>query len=147
MLKKKTINEVRRALRNFPETSARRKSSRSRRTEYSPRELQHFKSLLLEMMEEVKEDLRALSSAISEEQNGYLVSRQTDFLRSLEAALKRIEEGKYGRCTSCGKLIEKERLEAVPHTQLCVACKNSQKPKPVPPSIMVRPFVINGEQE
>lgn len=41
-------------------------------------------------------------------------------LRQVEEALERIEAGEYGRCTSCGKEIPAERLEAVPWTTLCI---------------------------
>ena len=50
-------------------------------------------------------------------------SREGKFLNHLEDALSRIDRGEYGRCTVCGKLIEKERLEAVPHAQQCLQCK------------------------
>ena len=50
-------------------------------------------------------------------------SREGKFLNYLDDALKRIERGDYGFCTECGKLIDKERLEAVPHSTLCVKCK------------------------
>jgi RNA polymerase-binding protein DksA len=41
-------------------------------------------------------------------------------LREVEDALKRIEEGKYGTCSACGKTIPVERLQAVPWTTLCI---------------------------
>jgi DnaK suppressor protein len=148
MLKRKTINQVRRALKSFPRKHSSQQSvGRTERDEYSRQELDHFKNILRGMIEDVKEDLRALSSSLSDEQNGLLISRQTDFLRSLEAALRRAEEGKYGRCTSCGKLIEKERLEAVPHTQLCVPCKQAGKTKMGVTVVPSRPLSMGGDEE
>src|SRR5450432_253235 len=44
-------------------------------------------------------------------------------LRSLEDALRAIEEGSYGSCTSCGGDIPPKRLEAVPWSSCCVACQ------------------------
>jgi DnaK suppressor protein len=41
-------------------------------------------------------------------------------LSEIEAALKRIEGGTYGRCTACGKEISPERLEAHPWAALCI---------------------------
>lgn len=41
-------------------------------------------------------------------------------LREVEAALQRIDDGTYGTCSSCGKPIPVERLEAVPWTTLCI---------------------------
>lgn len=48
-------------------------------------------------------------------------------LGEIEAALGRIEEGTYGRCTSCGKPIALERLEAVPYATLCIDDKRAQE--------------------
>jgi RNA polymerase-binding transcription factor DksA len=40
----------------------------------------------------------------------------------IEAALKRIEEGTYGKCIDCGKAIAKRRLEALPEAERCLSC-------------------------
>jgi RNA polymerase-binding transcription factor DksA len=37
-------------------------------------------------------------------------------------ALKSIDEGHYGRCKACGKLIDRNRLRALPQTTMCVRC-------------------------
>ena len=42
--------------------------------------------------------------------------------RRITAALKRIEEGSYGTCTSCGEPVGDKRLEAVPDAALCINC-------------------------
>ena len=44
-------------------------------------------------------------------------------LAAIDAALKRIDEGTYGTCTSCGEQIRRERLEATPWAALCIDCK------------------------
>jgi RNA polymerase-binding transcription factor DksA len=38
----------------------------------------------------------------------------------IERALERIEAGTYGRCVTCGRPIERERLELVPEASECV---------------------------
>ena len=43
-------------------------------------------------------------------------------IRMIDAALKRIEDGTYGTCPTCGNQISVERLEALPHTPLCRFC-------------------------
>ncbi|MBN1300860.1 MAG: conjugal transfer protein TraR [Melioribacteraceae bacterium] len=63
--------------------------------------------------------------------------RENKFLGYLEEALQRIENGTYGLCIECidepkylcptCPLIPKERLMAVPHTQMCVQIKMAQK--------------------
>ncbi len=42
--------------------------------------------------------------------------------RAIRAALDRIKAGTYGTCVKCGKPIEEERLDVVPHTPLCSEC-------------------------
>lgn len=44
-------------------------------------------------------------------------------LAAIDAALKRIDEGTYGTCASCGDQIRYERLEATPWVSLCIDCK------------------------
>ena len=51
-----------------------------------------------------------------------LTENEEDLLKSIDAALRRIEEGTYGICTNCGKPIGEERLEALPWTDLCIDC-------------------------
>lgn len=61
------------------------------------------------------------------------VDRERDLALSAQAlaaveeinyALHKIEIGKYGICESCGQLIVRDRLEALPYARLCVACKS-----------------------
>ncbi len=44
-------------------------------------------------------------------------------LAAIDSALKRIDEGTYGTCGSCGEQIRYERLEATPWASLCIDCK------------------------
>jgi RNA polymerase-binding transcription factor DksA len=41
---------------------------------------------------------------------------------AIEAALRRIEDGTYGRCVSCGGSIGLQRLQFVPAAALCITC-------------------------
>jgi RNA polymerase-binding transcription factor DksA len=43
-------------------------------------------------------------------------------LQQIDSALRRIEEGRYGRCEICGGSIAMDRLEAVPYATTCMAC-------------------------
>jgi len=45
-----------------------------------------------------------------------------DSLRRVEDALRRFEEGSYGICEDCGRIIEWGRLKVLPYTRLCVEC-------------------------
>jgi RNA polymerase-binding protein DksA len=48
-------------------------------------------------------------------------------LTEIDAALRRIENGTYGKCTNCGKQIPEERLEALPWATLCIDCQRDQE--------------------
>ncbi len=43
-------------------------------------------------------------------------------LKEVNEALKRLEDGKFGICESCGGNIEPERLELIPWTRYCSKC-------------------------
>lgn len=121
------------------------------KTRYSDNELQEFKSLILEKLKSSKEELLALTSSLSnpnsngtedtsgayktledgsatleKEQTNQLAARQKKFIDNLEAALGRIENKTYGICRETGKLIQKERLRAVPHATLSMEAKLKQ---------------------
>jgi len=42
-------------------------------------------------------------------------------------ALRRIEEGTFGRCQACDRPIAKARLEAVPYARLCIECARNEE--------------------
>jgi DnaK suppressor protein len=116
---------------------------------FSKEELEHFRSIILEKRKQIIEELELINEALSDsssgdyfeenspyslhmeqgtdtmekEKNYLLAARQRKFLEYLDDAIKRIDRGVYGFCQDCGKLIDKARLEAVPHAQLCVSCK------------------------
>ncbi|MEV0346330.1 TraR/DksA C4-type zinc finger protein [Nonomuraea sp. NPDC050680] len=47
--------------------------------------------------------------------------------RSVIEALKRVDEGTYGRCVDCGKPVPEGRLEARPDAARCVECQGRQE--------------------
>ncbi|MDB5133441.1 MAG: TraR/DksA family transcriptional regulator [Mucilaginibacter sp.] len=121
------------------------------KTRYSDAELQEFKDLLLNKLRSAKEELNSLASSLStpnangtddtagtyktledgsatleKESINQLAARQKKFIEQLEAALVRIENKTYGVCRETGKLIQKERLRAVPHTTLSMEAKLKQ---------------------
>jgi DnaK suppressor protein len=121
---------------------------------YSKAELEHFKTIILEKRKEILEELESLKStmmdvttgqyetenstyslhmeqgtdAMEREKTFLFASREGKFLNYLDDALKRIQRGTYGFCTECGNLIDKERLEAVPHAHQCINCKVKKGP-------------------
>ncbi len=118
---------------------------------YSDEELQEFKEIILEKLERAEKDYQLLKSTISHEDsndtqdtsptfkvleegantlsrehNGRMAQRQLKFISHLKAALVRVENKTYGICRQTGKLIQKERLKAVPHATLCIEAKKNQ---------------------
>ncbi len=48
-------------------------------------------------------------------------------LVDVEDALRRIDEGTYGKCLECGREIAPERLAAMPAARLCIDCQSKVK--------------------
>ena len=48
-------------------------------------------------------------------------------LEMTDAALARFDQGTYGICANCGRPIDPNRLEALPHATLCIDCKRLQE--------------------
>lgn len=46
-------------------------------------------------------------------------------LADIDSALRRIDDGTYGTCVSCGRAIPLQRLEAYPAASLCIDCRRS----------------------
>jgi RNA polymerase-binding transcription factor DksA len=77
------------------------------------------------------------TDAMEREKTFLYAQRENKFLGYLEDALKRIDSGTYGICLECidepqhlcdtCPLIPKARLEAVPHSQLCLPIKQRQE--------------------
>ena len=54
-------------------------------------------------------------------------SERRRFLRTIQAALARIQQGTYGICAGCGDEINSRRLEAVPWSQYCLRCQTASE--------------------
>ena len=119
---------------------------------YSDKDLVEFKTLIQAKIAHAEEDLAIIKSSfkndsnngtddtsptfkafeegsqtMSKEANTQLAIRQEKFIRDLKSALIRIENKTYGVCRVTGKLINKKRLELVPHATLSIEAKNLQK--------------------
>ncbi|MEE9442490.1 MAG: TraR/DksA C4-type zinc finger protein [candidate division Zixibacteria bacterium] len=71
------------------------------------------------------------TDAQEREKKFLLASKSGRLIYHLDEALRRIEDGTYGKCHECGKNITKPRLEAVPHARFCIACKEAEEKKKV----------------
>lgn len=138
--KDSTLNKV---------TPAEKKPSK---TYLNDKELDFFRELIIEQKTEILENARRLRESLIDENTGDYVGDNSTFsmhmaeqgsdemerekaymfiqrdekhLFYLENALERIAKKTYGLCISCGKSINKARLEAVPITSHCINCKQN----------------------
>ncbi len=127
----------------------RKKNEPMHRTYLSDEELQYFRQLILKKRTEALEEIEEMNSRLQDAQEqatGYtyhmadsgtdameremlylMISRQQKYIGYLDRALKRIDQKTYGICKITGKPIPKERLEAVPHTEITVEAKMEEK--------------------
>ncbi len=66
----------------------------------------------------------AASETSEAERDRAVIDQLEEMRQQVEAALKRIEDGTYGSCQTCGKPIPTERLAALPFAGQCVTCKS-----------------------
>lgn len=52
----------------------------------------------------------------------HLAELENQELEEIDAALRRISQGLFGRCDECGSSIGRLRLRALPETRFCVRC-------------------------
>jgi DnaK suppressor protein len=52
----------------------------------------------------------------------YLGNSARTEIEMIKQAITRIDNGQYGICQVCGEPISKERLEALPYSNLCIKC-------------------------
>ncbi len=112
---------------------------------YSAEELQEFENLIHAKLEKSRNELNHLKKSIVRESGeadagrlrsledgadsfekeylNQLAARTQKFINQLEKAAIRVKNGTYGICVDTGKLIPKERLRAVPHTQHSIEAK------------------------
>jgi DnaK suppressor protein len=105
-------------------------------TEQEKRKLQEEHAETLAELDHLREYLRGEVDANAEEADPDLYEREKTLalirtlehkLESIEQAFRLAEKGIYGICERCGEKIDPARLEALPHTTLCVNCKSQME--------------------
>lgn len=56
-----------------------------------------------------------------------LLQNEEQTLNEIAEALRRMDQGTYGKCEECGSAIPKARLKELPYTRFCVACARKQE--------------------
>ncbi len=123
------------------------------RTRYSEEELREFELLISKKLEDARSELKYIRETLNKkndsgtdntsgntklledgadtserENNSQLAARLQKYSTQLENALVRIKNGTYGVCVDTGRLIPKERLRLVPHTQQTIEAKLRRQP-------------------
>lgn len=119
---------------------------------FSDAELEHFKNLIVTKRDKASEDVDRMraqladareqaendtaysfhmadagTDAMEREKLYLMIAREQKYIGYLDRALERIEAKTYGICKVTGNPISKERLEAVPHTEISIEAKLAQK--------------------
>jgi len=123
-----------------------------RKTPFTDEELEHFRDLVLQRRREAKAEIEQMreqidaakdqaddntaygihmadagTDAIEREKLHLMIARQQKYIGYLDRALERIDNKTYGVCRVTGEPIAKERLEAVPHTEISIEAKRQEK--------------------
>jgi len=106
------------------------------------KEKEHYRKMMLEMKQEIsyllsefKNESNQVETGIAQDVGDKAESSYTkEFLLSLsdterqqllmiDEALRRIDDGNFGVCQECEKVITKKRLNVVPWARLCIECQ------------------------
>lgn len=82
---------------------------------------------LMARPDEDKDEVDQATTDIEQSMRMHLKNREKFTLKSIDEAIRRIEEGSYGLCRSCLEMIELRRLQARPTATLCIACKEEDE--------------------
>jgi len=123
---------------------------------FNKKELIYFKGLILKRKDEVVDQIKHISEdTLKKSQkdaagdiSGYtyhmadiatdtydrefslgLASNERKVIYEIDDAIKKVEDGTYGICEGCKKLISKTRLKALPYARLCLKCQQSLEKK------------------
>lgn len=107
---------------------------------------QALRQQLSETEEKISEQLETTRRAVREDGVGYSnhmadagtevfeqardvsVARQLERkLEDVQHALQKFDDGTYGICESCGSIVERARLEALPSARHCMNCQSRQE--------------------
>lgn len=113
----------------------------------SDKQLEHFKTLLLNWKSELLAEAERTKDYINEETNAMADindratqeeefalalrtrDRERKLVRKIEKSIAEIETGDYGYCETCGTEIGLRRLEARPTATQCIDCKTMSEIK------------------
>lgn len=113
-LKEKLINEANKVDKALGQM---RENGEADMSEYSSTELSNYDNHPADLGSEL----------YSVEMNMALKVHEQSKLNDINNALKKFENGSYGKCEKCKKEIEYERLEVLPSAKLCLECEKDKE--------------------
>lgn len=112
-------------------------------------QLKHYKEILLkerdELIQELAESDESVKELLENDSNNVndsvdeatanitqnilniVSSKNQQTLIAIESALRRVNEGSFGNCISCGNEISQTRLDSIPWATKCIECKNKDE--------------------
>jgi len=84
-------------------------------------------TVLTEGLQRHADEVDQATAATSDALDRRMRDREKGLLKKIDRALKRMEEGEYDECESCGNYIGLKRLTARPEATLCIECKEEQE--------------------
>jgi len=110
-----------------------------------PEKLDFFRALLLTRINELLNGAERTVAEMTDEQENFpdpndraslesdrnfelrIRDRERKLIAKMQEALKRIDDGTFGLCDSCGGPISEKRLQARHVTTLCIDCKTKEE--------------------
>jgi DnaK suppressor protein len=110
-----------------------------------PDKLDHFRALLLSRINELLNGAERTVAEMTDENENFpdpndraslesdrnfelrIRDRERKLIAKMQEAIKRIDDGTFGLCESCGGNISEKRLQARPVTTLCIDCKTKEE--------------------
>jgi DnaK suppressor protein len=107
----------------------------------NPKQQAHFRQILLQRKQQFLQEMERTVHHLQDEAANFpdpndratqeeefslelrARDRERKFIKNIEEALQKIDEGEYGYCEGCGVEIGIRRLEARPTATLCIDCK------------------------
>jgi YteA family regulatory protein len=113
-LKEKLTNEANKTDKTIEQM---RKNEEAEMSENSPNELSNYDNHPADLGSEL----------YTVEMNLALKVHEQSKLNEVNIALKKLENGSYGKCENCKKDIDFERLDAMPYARFCMDCKMAKE--------------------
>jgi len=110
-----------------------------------PEKKDYFRELLLSRINELLDGAERTVAEMTDEQENFpdpndraslesdrnfelrIRDRERKLIAKMQEAIKRIDDGTFGLCDSCGGSISEKRLQARPVTTQCIDCKTKEE--------------------